>query len=284
VLIVAPLLFFARLSAGQQEKPVVPPTTQNNATGQATPSQNGETPPPEPVHTVSFLKILKNHGGNLTVQEKGLISLDLMDSILEIQKENKAEHGLSARDFVVRIGKGKPGHRYINAKVIPHAKNMPTRFVAKNELRMNSQFASPESILHPDLHGLKASISDQFSIGCMFWELFLKEQAPFTKPGYFRREKSKKQFYYQKVYFTNAIISQYRRKQAQWLKHKKTERLGQLFGQVLQMVNPISSKRPTADVTYAALHLIVKGVLPPDEPSEDPSSIQTVSPAPTTQS
>ena len=157
---------------------------------------------------VSIKKILTNHSIKLTIPERMEIAYGIMQEFAATPKKQQGRHSLGVDDLVVDIGKGKPGARTVRGYILMSPSG-DFHFASKGKTFRNiPKYASPETILHSKLEGEHAFESDLYSIGCMFWEL-MKGKAPlWSNQKYYRKGTTKKEHYYEKRFFINALRSQ----------------------------------------------------------------------------
>ena len=208
------------------------------------------------------------------MKERVKIACDIMEGISGMQKKKFAHCDLGARNYFVNIKGSTPGHRTIIAYVADFGRTIPISAANDSPVQGNSCYTPPEAIYREKMHGKQYYNSDLFAVGCVFWQLYFGKLPPWSKIHSFKiNSENKKRRYQGKVYLINVIRNRVMEKLKPASKKNHTLTLREGFLQIiLQMTDPIPSKRGKAIKIYKTLYAMVYRKSPAEKKGTTTSS------------
>jgi serine/threonine protein kinase len=123
----------------------------------------------------SLQDILERHE-KLTFREKVKIARDILRGLATMHKKGIVHRDLAAKNFLVQLDKGRPGHRRVKAVVADLGRAVKAKKLKKNLVHATRRYTAPEGLYLKKMRNSKYYATDCYAIGSTIaWLVYGKE-------------------------------------------------------------------------------------------------------------
>ena len=196
----------------------------------------------------SLLDVMDNPRIRLSFREKLAIATDIITGLASIHEHHYVHRDLSARNCFVNIEREADGRRQIRTVIADFGRAIPISRAAAVGVQGNKGYIAPEGFFRDKLRQADYYSTDIFAVGTTLWHLYYGCPPPWQVQRYFTKTalplKKRQQLVINSI--KRARFGPSSRLRDKKRSHRPLTLSDKFARLILQMTNPVPSKRGTA--------------------------------------